>query len=218
MGTAAVLGAQSQKVVATAKHYTQNNQEYQRTSVNEVVDERTHMEMYLPPFEAAIAAGGAAAVMCSYNKVTITGPHSDNVTNWACEHPAALEGYLRGKLGFEGWVMSDWGATHSTDASLRAGLAQDRAWCTTHAVHLPLGALLTCCTMCGTGLDIEMPGGQYFSDANLRSALARGVITPADVDDRRAPPADPHAPRPAARPAPIRSARAGAQGLSLIHI
>ena len=60
-GTAAVLGAQSQKVVATAKHYTQNNQEYQRTSVNEVVDERTHMEMYLPPFEAAIAAGGAAA-------------------------------------------------------------------------------------------------------------------------------------------------------------
>ena len=124
MGTAAVLGAQSQKVVATAKHYTQNNQEYQRTSVNEVVDERTHMEMYLPPFEAAIAAGGAAAVMCSYNKVTITGPHSDNVTNWACEHPAALEGYLRGKLGFEGWVMSDWGATHSTEAA-SAGLDQE---------------------------------------------------------------------------------------------
>jgi beta-glucosidase len=63
MAAAVVRGVQSQGVVANAKHYVQNNQEYQRSTVDSIVDERTHVEVYLPPFEAAVEAG-VGSVMC----------------------------------------------------------------------------------------------------------------------------------------------------------
>ena len=69
--------------------------------------------MYYPPFEAAIKAG-VGAVMCSYNKVNGV---------WACENDELLNKHLRGLLGFKGYVMSDWGATHSV--SIPQGLDQE---------------------------------------------------------------------------------------------
>jgi beta-glucosidase len=108
----AVEGMQSEGVVANAKHWVNNNQETDRGSVNEVVDERTQFEIYYPPFEGAIEAG-VGSVMCSYNKIR---------GKYACENPETLQQDLKERLGFKGWVMSDWGATHSP--SINEGLDQ----------------------------------------------------------------------------------------------
>ena len=106
----AIAGIQSQKVVANAKHWVLNNQETNRGSVDELASERVRFEMYYPPFKGAIKAG-VGSFMCSYNKIN---------GNWSCENPTTLAHDLKEKLGFEGYVMSDWGATHST--SINAGL------------------------------------------------------------------------------------------------
>jgi len=104
-----IEGIQSQKVVANAKHFINNNQETNRNAVSEEVDERTRFEMYYPPFAGAVEAG-VGSVMCSYNKINGV---------WSCENPVTL-GDLKNSTGFKGYVMSDWGATHST--SIMEGL------------------------------------------------------------------------------------------------
>jgi beta-glucosidase len=106
-----VSGMQSQKVVATAKHFVGNEQETNRDSGDSQIDERALHEIYYAPFAAAVNAG-VGAVMCSYNRLGGT---------YACENPAALAD-LKVGMGFSGWVMSDWGATHSTGAAANAGL------------------------------------------------------------------------------------------------
>ena len=106
----AVRGIQSQKVIANAKHYALNNQETNRGAVSENIDERTRFEMYYPPFRGA-ADNGVGSMMCSYNKVNGV---------WSCENPTTLALELKKWSGFDGFVMSDWGATHS--ASLAQGL------------------------------------------------------------------------------------------------
>ncbi|WP_337061169.1 glycoside hydrolase family 3 C-terminal domain-containing protein [Kineococcus sp. G2] len=108
---AEVAGIQSQGLIATIKHYAANNQEENRFDVDVQVDEQTLREIELPAFRAAVEAG-AGSVMCSYNKVG--GTH-------ACENEELLTTILREQWGFEGWVMSDWGATQSTQA-ITAGL------------------------------------------------------------------------------------------------
>jgi beta-glucosidase len=90
-----------------------NEQETYRTTVNEVVDERTRFEMYYPPFEGAIEAG-VGSIMCAYNKINSV---------WACENNSTLNQDLRDRLGFKGYVMSDWGATHNV--SIKEGLDQE---------------------------------------------------------------------------------------------
>jgi beta-glucosidase len=119
--TAEVQGIQSQNVVATLKHYALNNQETNRMSAISDVDSRTIHEIYLPGFEAAVKQGHAGAVMCSYNKARIDGA----TANWVCENPTILTTYLKQEFGFDGWVMSDWGAKHNTVASALAGMDQD---------------------------------------------------------------------------------------------
>lgn len=106
-----VRNMQAEGVVAVAKHFALNNFETQRTTISVEVDERTWHEMYLPPFEAAVRSGGVGSFMCSYNRVGSV---------WACENKDLLRTTLRAELGFQGWVMSDWGATHS--ASIAQGL------------------------------------------------------------------------------------------------
>lgn len=108
-----VEGVQSQGVMAVLKHFGFNEQETHRDYVNSVVDDRTAWELYYQPFEAAIDAG-AGAIMCSYNKVNNTP---------ACGNHDLLTRDLREKMKFKGFVMSDWGATHST--ALSAGLDMD---------------------------------------------------------------------------------------------
>lgn len=105
-----IKGIQSQKVVANAKHYINNNQETNRGAVSEEVDERTRFEMYYPAFAGAVEAG-VGSIMCSYNKINGI---------WSCENSLTLAGDLKNVTGFQGYVMSDWGATHST--SIMEGL------------------------------------------------------------------------------------------------
>ncbi|WP_069767799.1 glycoside hydrolase family 3 C-terminal domain-containing protein [Streptomyces sp. LUP30] len=97
-------GVQSQGLIATVKHYAENNQEDNRMGVNVGVDEQTLRQIELPAFEAAVKAG-AGAVMCSYNSVN--GRHG-------CGSEELLDSILKEQWGFKGWVMSDWGAAHAT--------------------------------------------------------------------------------------------------------
>jgi beta-glucosidase len=108
---ALVSGIQSQHVIATVKHLALNDQETNRTTVSSDVSERVAAELYLAPFEAAVKAGVGAA-MCAYNRVSST---------YACQDKSLLDGVLKGRLGFSGFVVSDFQATHST-ASANTGL------------------------------------------------------------------------------------------------
>lgn len=112
LSVAQIEAVQGEGVIATAKHFAQNNQEYQRESINVVVDERTMHEVELPAFEASVKAG-VGSVMCAYNKVN---------GRYACENPVLLTDILRRRWGFGGFVISDYGATHSAAPALKAGL------------------------------------------------------------------------------------------------
>jgi len=110
-----IRGIQSQGVMACAKHWVNNNQEHNRTTTSAEVDERTEWEIYYPGFQAAVDAG-VLSIMCSYNLINGT---------WACENNQTLNVDLKGRMGFQGFVMSDWGATHSTAQSANNGLDQE---------------------------------------------------------------------------------------------
>src|SRR6266536_550102 len=108
-----VKAVQAQGVLAEVKHYAANNQENQRKTINVAVDERTLREIYLPAFEATVKQGDVAAVMCAYPKVN---------GQFGCENTHLLKDILRGDWGFQGFVQSDYTATHSTVAAAKAGL------------------------------------------------------------------------------------------------
>lgn len=108
-----IKGVQSQGVGTSLKHYAVNNQEYQRMNINAEVDERTLREIYLPAFEVAVKDGQPWTVMCAYNKLNGT---------FLSENHRMLVEILRDEWGFEGLVVSDWGAVHDRPESLRGGL------------------------------------------------------------------------------------------------
>jgi beta-glucosidase len=116
MAIAEIQGIQSQGPIADANMYLTMNQENNRFKEDSIVDRRTLHEIYLPPFEAAIEEGHVGKVMYAYVK-------TDGI--YSCENPYLLNTLLRKQLDFQGWVMSDWGATHSTVASANAGLDQE---------------------------------------------------------------------------------------------
>jgi len=111
--TAETRGIQGEGVIATAKHYAENNQENQRQTINVNVDERTLHEIELRGFEAAVRTAHTGSVMCSYNSVN---------GKFACENPTLLTDILRHQWGFTGFVVSDYGANHSAGPALQAGL------------------------------------------------------------------------------------------------
>ncbi len=121
-----VRGLQDQTVIGDIKHYAFNDQETGRTIVNVVMDERSMRESDLLAFEIGVKKGEPGMVMCAYNKVN---------SDWSCENDYLLNQVLKRDWGFRGFVLSDWGATHST---AKAALA---------------------------GLDQEQPGGTFFNDA-----------------------------------------------------
>ena len=108
-----INGVQSKGVGVSLKHYAANNQEFQRFSISAEVDERTLREIYLPAFEKAVKQAQPWTIMCSYNKVNGT---------FASEHPQLLTEILKDEWGFEGLVVSDWGAVRNRVAALKAGL------------------------------------------------------------------------------------------------
>ncbi|MFI5801449.1 glycoside hydrolase family 3 C-terminal domain-containing protein [Streptomyces sp. NPDC051561] len=112
IAAAEIQGIQAQGAVAAVKHLALNNQEADRLTVDVEIEEQPLREMELRGFEAAVAAG-VGVVMGSYNKVR---------GSYACENRPLLTDLLRGEWGFTGWVVSDWGATHSTAQAITAGL------------------------------------------------------------------------------------------------
>jgi beta-glucosidase len=137
LGAALVEGIQSRGVGASVKHYAANNQETDRVRVSADVDERTLREIYLPGFERVVEQARPWTVMCAYNKVNGT---------YASEHSWLLTDLLRGEWGFDGLVMSDWGAVDDRVAALAAGL------------------------------DLEMPPNLGVSDAAIVSAVRSGEL------------------------------------------
>jgi len=111
MGGADVQGIQGQGVIATLKHYVGNNQETNRMTVSDQVDDRTLHEIYEKNFGIAVAGGDPGSVMCSYNQINDV---------YACDNSDTL-GSLRSQFGFDGYVVSDYPATHAT-TSIKDGL------------------------------------------------------------------------------------------------
>lgn len=112
LSAADIRGVQRHGIIAEVKHFAANNQETNRFAVNEVIDERTLEEIYLPAFETSVKQGRAGTVMCAYPKVN---------GSFACEN-RFLYDVLRGQWGFDGFVQSDFGAAHSTVPSALAGM------------------------------------------------------------------------------------------------
>src|SRR6266446_6459688 len=108
-----IKGIQGQHVIATAKHFAGNNSEFARTTLSSDVDERTLREIYLPAFEASVKEGNVGAVMDAYNLVNGVYMTENNHLN---------NEILKKDWGFDGILMSDWGATHDGIAAANAGL------------------------------------------------------------------------------------------------
>ena len=137
-------GVFSQHVMNDIKHYALNDQETGRTVVNALLDKKALRESDMLAFEVSIAIAEPSAVMCSYN--FYEGDH-------ACENDYLLNEVLKKDFKFKGWVVSDWGATHSTVKS----------------------AL--------NGLDQEMPGDENYFNAPLKKAVEGGQVPTARLDD-----------------------------------
>jgi len=108
-----IEGEQAQGVSSCVKHFAANSQEYQRGSINEVIDERALREIYLPAFRAAVQEAGVMTVMGAYNQ--INGQH-------CCENERLLNEILKNEWGFKGAVISDWGGVHHTDLAALNGM------------------------------------------------------------------------------------------------
>jgi beta-glucosidase len=114
-----IRGIQSNHIISTMKHYAFNDQETDRNSIDHKIDEKAGRESDLLAFQIAYQIGNPGSVMCSYNRVNGA---------YACENSWLLNDVLKTEWGFKGYVMSDWGATHSTVAAATAGLDQESGW------------------------------------------------------------------------------------------
>jgi beta-glucosidase len=108
---------QAQHVVGDLKHYVMNDQETGRFFVNAVIAKRAMQESDLLAFHIALSIASPAAVMCSYNRIN---------GDFGCENAYTLQDVLKNDWGFKGYVMSDWGGTHSTEKASAAGMDQEQ--------------------------------------------------------------------------------------------
>lgn len=138
-----VKGVQSQGVGTSLKHFAANNQEHRRMSVDAVIDERTLREIYLASFEGTVKQSQPWSVMCSYNQVN---------GEYASESHKLLTQVLRDEWGFEGFVVSDWGAVNERVKALQAGL------------------------------ELEMPSSGGIGDAKIVAAVNNGELSVETLD------------------------------------
>ncbi len=149
MAVATITGAQSQSVISCVKHFACNNQEFERFTLNVEVDRRPMYEIYLPAFKAAITEGNAWSIMTAYNR--LNGPH--------CTESRALQrDILKRDWGFDGFVVSDWGAVHDTVAPANNGMDLE--------------------------MDLANPVGQFWGQGKLLQAVKAGKVTEATIDDK----------------------------------
>jgi beta-glucosidase len=163
MGVAYIRGVQGEGVIPSVKHFAANNEEFERHRIDETIDLRTLHEIYLPAFKAAVEEAGVWAVMNAYNKVN---------GQYCAENPFLLTETLRKSWGFKGFVISDWGSTYSTAATINAGM------------------------------NLEMPGGEpmrrwfaqpstqeagngagWLTEEKVMAAIASGEVKQSTVDD-----------------------------------
>ncbi|MES3046742.1 beta-glucosidase family protein [Sphingomonas faeni] len=147
MGAASIGGVQSNHIVSTIKHFVLNSQETGRAVLDARIDPTALRESDLLAFEIAIADGKPGSVMCAYNRID---------GDYACENKFLLTNVLRGDWRYPGFVMSDWGAVHSTEKAANAGLDQES----------------------GQELDAKV----YFGTP-LANAVAAGRVSTARLDD-----------------------------------
>ena len=143
MCTAHIEGVQSKNIGTSIKHFALNSQEHRRMSSSSDADERTIREIYFPAFEMAVKKAQPWTVMCSYNRINGV---------YASENPWLLTDVLRREWGFEGYVVSDWGAVSDRVAGVAAGL------------------------------DLEMPSSGGINDRKIVEAVKAGKLAEADVD------------------------------------
>ena len=143
MSASFINGVQSKNVGTSVKHFAANNQEHRRMSSSSNVDERTLREIYFPGFETSVKKAQPWTVMCSYNRLNGT---------YASEHPWLLTQVLRDEWGFEGYVVSDWGAVSNRVAGVKAGL------------------------------DLEMPASGGVNDRKVMQAVLTGRLEEKYVD------------------------------------
>ena len=144
LAAAFITGVQSKGVGTSLKHFAVNNQETERFRINAVVDERTLREIYLPAFETAVKVGQPWTVMCAYNKLNGT---------YCSENHRLLVEILKQEWGFDGLVVSDWGAVHDRVKSLQGGL------------------------------DLEMPGPQARRTQAVVEAVTSGALDEAVLNE-----------------------------------
>lgn len=144
LSAAYIGGLQSKGVAACVKHFAANNQEYRRMSCDSRVSARALREIYLPAFESAVKKGHVKTVMCSYNLINGT---------YSCENVWLLTDVLRKEWGFDGFVMTDWGAMNERVAALKAGL------------------------------ELEMPSSHGVNDKKLVQAVQDGTLDEAVLDN-----------------------------------
>ncbi len=145
MAVNVIEGIQGEGVIATAKHFAGNNSEFARMTLSSNIDERTLREIYLPAFEASVKEAKVGAVMDAYNLVNGVYMTANNHLN---------NEILKQEWGFEGILMSDWGATHDGIAAANGGL------------------------------DLEMPSPSFMNRDTLLPALRDGTVSMATLDDK----------------------------------
>ena len=143
LSAAYIRGVQSRGVGTSIKHFAANNQETRRLTISSDLSERALHEIYLPAFEEAVKAAQPKTVMCSYNKINGV---------YASENKMLLTDILRDQWGFEGYVVSDWGAANDRVKGLEAGL------------------------------DLEMPSSNGYNDAKIVAAVQNGSLDEAVLD------------------------------------
>ena len=144
LAAAFIRGVESQGIGTSLKHFAANSQELSRLVSDSMMDERTLRELYLAGFEEAVKEGKPATVMCAYNKLNGV---------YCSDHKELLTDILRSEWGFEGTVVSDWGAMNDRVAAFRAGC------------------------------DLNMPGGSDYMEKDVARAVQEGTLSVEDIDN-----------------------------------